>query len=133
MAAAEKKIEGHAPLAARARQLTRYCEAQLKHAIEELLSEVVITIESKTESLKAGTHSELTLLIRNEGLLPLRNFVIEISSWKVRTKPIFIVEKAEQTLTVEVEVPVAVGRQSMNVEWTGAKLDGRSIERDLSN
>ena len=127
LAAAERRIEGHTPLAARARQLTRYCEAQLSQAIEELLSEVGIAIESKTESLKAGTHSELTLLIRNEGLLPLRNFVIEVSAWKVRTKPIFIAEKAEQTLTVEVEVPASVGRQSINLEWTCAKLDGRPI------
>jgi type I restriction enzyme M protein len=126
MADAESQIKGHSPLESRAVELTRECISLLKKAIEGLLVDVRVVIGSKTESLRAGVQTELSLLVRNDGALPLRNVVLSAGSWKIQTKPVFVAERSEQILTVEIETPSTPGRHLLNVEWTAASLDGRN-------
>jgi type I restriction enzyme M protein len=128
LAFAAGQIEGHSPLEGKARELTKACIKRLETAIDELFSNLHVTLSPQTSTLNAGTSQDVSFLVKNEGPLPLRNFTIDGTSWVFGGVTIFLPERSERVMTAEVKVPDNPGRHVIKGEWFGKTMDGRQVQ-----
>lgn len=122
------QIEGHSPLESKARELTKACVKRLETAIDGLLSNVRITLSPQTSSLKAGVSQDVSFLVKNESPLPLRNFTIDATDWVYGGPTVFLPERSERIMTMEVKVLETAGHHGVKAEWFGKTMEGRDVQ-----
>jgi len=128
LGAAAKLLEGESPFQAKAIDLTMGCLDRLLKSVQSLTGDVRVFIRVGTDRLPAGAMIEVPFAVRNEGRLPLRNFVIEARNWFPALAPVFLAEQDERTLAVELNTPNKPGRHQMLIQWSGVGLDGRKCQ-----
>jgi type I restriction enzyme M protein len=125
LATTAKLLEGESPLESKAMELTLGCIVRLGESIQSLMGDVRVVIRVGTDTLPVGARTEVSFVVKNEGRLPLRNFMIEARDWFPALAPIFLPEHDEETLVVELNTPTEPGKHQMLIEWSGVGLDGR--------
>jgi type I restriction enzyme M protein len=129
---AEQNIKGNSLIESNARTLNRQCLEILREKMDELLAEVLVTIEVKSITAVRGTKAEVSLSLSNESPLPLWNFTLKCPEWGLDVEPFYFPENEIREITLEVEPPAIGESCPMRIEWSGtttaAEKEGDTVE-----
>jgi type I restriction enzyme M protein len=121
---AEQQIKGNSLIESNARTLNRLCLEILREKMDELLAEVLVTIEVKSITAVTGTKAEVSLSLSNESPLPLWNFTLKCAEWGLDVEPFYFPENEIREITLEVEPPAIGESCPMRIEWSGTTTAG---------
>ena len=117
-------IREHTPMEVKASRLVEVVSTWLDLACAELLSDVKLVISTDKSSLPFTGSAEITLIIHNEGSLPLRDVNIQTDpNWGVHS-----IAYLEEDKTVTANLFGNVDRNdeqtfTISVNWSGSRLD----------
>jgi type I restriction enzyme M protein len=127
----DERTTGNLPLDSQALAVAGRLHEQLSAAIAHLFEASDIRVRTAPASLVAGTFSEFTVELENEGALPLRDFSITTSPDWGRGKTPYLPEHGSFSLNLRGDVPKQGDRLSLQLSWSARNLADHSVAAEI--
>ena len=97
-------IKGNSLLESQAREMTNKCIERLEEATFSLYQPKAVEIKVVTDTLIGGQENEVSILVRNKGVLPVRSFSIRTAEGTAQ-RPTYLPESSEREFRLNVRTP----------------------------
>lgn len=114
------------PAGARAREVTEVIAALLTIEAERCLTSFRLVPSVDPATVAAGSMADLTVAVRNEGAIALRNLRLRALEGEARSA--YVDTGQAVTLTMSVRAPAEPCSWSFTATWDGQRLDGHAVK-----
>ncbi|WP_147473005.1 MULTISPECIES: N-6 DNA methylase [Pseudomonas] len=119
---------GHLPAESQARAIAERLRDWLRAAITDLIDAVDLQVRTSPASLVAGSFTEFSVELENQGALPLRNVRIETQpDWGIAAIP-YLAERSTFVISLRGDVPKQGSDLSLRLQWQARALSGQVVE-----
>lgn len=113
----------------KARRLTDFVEGWLDFAISIIFDFADLSFSVAGDSkLIVGQEQEITLIIKNEGLLALKNITLSLEPGWGQQAIKYLAEQEAKNVKITTPPPIAVGPFMLLVNWSAQALNGGSVQ-----
>lgn len=126
-----ERTTGHLPADSQARDIVERLLDSLRAVTSDLLDAIVLQVRGGPASLPAGSFSEFSLELENQGAMPLRSVRVETSPDWGSTKASYLAERSALTLNLRGEVPKQGDQLALRLHWQARTLTGQSVSGDI--
>jgi type I restriction enzyme M protein len=126
LVSALEQATGHLPSESQARAVAERLRDWLRAAIAALSDAAGLGVRSGPASLAAGSFVEFSVELQNDGVLPLRNVLVETEpDWGGAKLP-YLPERGVFSINLRADVPKKPGQLSVRLKWTARTLAGQT-------
>ncbi len=123
-----EQTTGHLPAESQARAIAERMRDWLRASITDLFDAAELQVRTSPTSLVAGSFTEFSIELENQGALPLRNVRIETQpDWGIATIP-YLVERSTFLISLRGNVPTQGSDLSLHLQWQALALSGQIAE-----
>lgn len=124
---AVEEASGHLPIDSQARAVAEKLLGWMRAAVSDLTDRCDIGVRTSQNQLAAGSLTEFTVELVNEGALPLRTFRVETApDWGSAQSP-YLAERGTLALNLRGDVPKQAGTLALQLNWSARTLTGQEV------
>lgn len=121
------QASGHLPVEGQARSVAERLLNWIRALMQDLVETTELRITEVPQVLPAGSDVELTVMVTNAGVLPLREVRLSTDPDWGSTSTNYLAERTGLPLTLRGETPKHGNRLALWVEWQGRTLAGQMV------
>lgn len=118
-----EKIKGNSLMESQARELTKKCILCLELASMGLYDPKAIEVQVLTDTLVADQENEVSIIVKNRGVLPIRTFTISTPQDN-GMKPVYLQESSERRFNLTIRPESDVDSYTATINWYFVALGG---------